>query len=571
MKMKQLDRLKAIDQKVKATGLIYQGTAFQPEYDHVGVIKKAMQWSMDGNVFNHPCTTVIHSEEFFHQLCAVADSTTNASEQELEATASRKWVFEQGGYQDLTAYLLSITEYGYKDTCVHEVLSPEWVTRMQADLPQIASIGDPILRTACGTYASWEPNRPSSGGILYFGDRRETWYRVSCVTRAMTDWENPDPIVGGTRFKDSKLRDIFMDNLSNYYREARCYHRLFTTWGKFPSDKHYSDEQVEDMIALSAAQANYNIGCYAGDYKAMDQHFNWYEVCCSTQVLCWMAGCPEYADEVLSHFKPIWDGMSLVIGDGVYKFSVEHMLFSGLYPTHDLESPLNYRILVEVCSILKLTVDHFWGNPNWQVRIMVCGDDSIVLFNWNLIHVDDHTAFYKKFARIHAAVSKRYGQIMEASKVEFSDEFAPFCKSRYYFKHVRGVTSSNRTINGVAIPTRKYSVKKALNSLYHPEHMPRFESDWGWLVWLSTILDCAKGMTKWNDVIDAIARSIATDDRAVSKVTKPSGDAALDDAAIMADWWFRSAFGRTWEGAKDFLAKSESYQRLYRLVMQYAS
>jgi hypothetical protein len=301
-----------------------------------------------------------------------------------------------------------------------------------------------------------------------------------------------DKIIKGLRFKDGKLRSIFMDSFANYYREARVFKRMFDWVFAQPWNHKYPIMTLAKIIIMSKPKS-----AYAGDYKGMDMHTIYDAAATSANMLCDVCHANlDARQEVCDVLYEVYEadllvGHSLVMGESALK--------SGLYPTHDIESPMNFGILGKTADIEGFEVVPP-GTPlkKNQCTIIVCGDDSIVLFGRKLTKEE-----LEHFGTTHARVAAWFGQIVELDKLDYGWDTITFCK-RTFALHQSVAGYKYLNIDGIQVPVPKYDCLKALNGLRNPEHIPAFPNKTGLLIWLCAVMDNAFGSNQWKSTVIAL-------------------------------------------------------------------
>lgn len=524
-------------------------------------LARAMNTNLSSeNEPNQPFRGFIGSDEEFNELVARASeiSISCKAEEYLETKALKKWTAPQGGRQSLQLCLTALANYALNSDDLHldtSLLSFD-------KLPTLQHIDSAYIESASSLYKTYKKTHASSGGYTWGADRRNPKAIAQALRNAHSSSVTADPVILGSRLKDTKTRTIFMDSLDNYFRYSRFMHNLFEAWKPFPGNHATSDRNLEIKIASSAMGTE--LCAYCGDYEGMDMHMSLGACLLSIDVLAKMTSLDAaQAARVKADFTSMWNSQRIVIGSRTYEFE-HHALFSGIYPTHDLESPLNYAILTTVIDELGYAVDHTWCRKAWQVRILVNGDDSAVLFNKRALDIDDWDAFLKRVAEKHRDVSHRIGQIVNVEKVETSHDYVPFCKRLYGFKP-GPYWKSRKELGTLDVPYSKYSMCKALNALYHPENMPRFESEYGFALWFCTILDCSYGMSSWNNIVSYLVNRSSEETlerfRNYSSITYSEQDVEL----MNRDYWFRM-YGMP--SGTPCIQESETYKLVVRLLSE---
>jgi len=481
----------------------------------------------DKNVPNQPFNGVIPSEKAFKTLLKVASSAVNEPEMILHNKTMEKWITQQGGTFSKDQLLKNIDEEYYGNTPEFEVELPDDFEAIIHRAFKEARIVFPnftdwILTNSIELYHCYKGDHRSSPGITGRGDRRDKMNIVAAISQAVDAILQLDPAFAGMRFKDGKYRNIFVDSFANYFRGCIILRKLFEWIGSTPCSVHYSDMELAELIVTCRAKA-----AYAADYKGMDMHFNLSTFKRTLRICADLMNIPgDQLNEMLMYADELFY-QHLITPEEVYVGL--HNLFSGIYPTHDMEGYMNMFTLIYTFTKLgyKFVTP---GKPlkKDEFTVIVCGDDSIVLLGSEL---QDNA---EEASKLHANVSAAWGQIMELSKVEYNTQWITFCKKTFALR--RDVKGFKRD-GDAQIPVFKYSVAKCLNALRHPEDIPNFPEKKDLIIWFCSIMDCARGCTSYKATVLA---TIQQNPELFTKVVEI--DNISDDmlAKLNADWWFRN-------------------------------
>jgi hypothetical protein len=308
---------------------------------------------------------------------------------------------------------------------------------------------------------------------------------IEGIRQAVGDPYTMDPIIAGMRLKDNKYRNIFIDSIANYFRETRVFKRLFEQIEELKcnvAEHHY--DVADEIVQL------HGVAAYGGDYKGMDWHYVLLVLFFTLDIAQDLFNIPQHeVDEMKRVLESICNA-EIVVGQEIFK-SVWNML-SGIYPTHDLESLLNLAIVSTALSSLGIRVVLTPRKlKSREAYVKVCGDDIVVVFG------KAHPTKEQMTAK-HAYYAQAVGQVLEVSKADWvtlGDQQGIFFCKRFYALSQNTSGYKQVLVNGRQVPIPKYSIEKALNGLYHPEHIPSFTDRRSLVYWTQAVMDNAAGHT----------------------------------------------------------------------------
>jgi hypothetical protein len=269
---------------------------------------------------------------------------------------------------------------------------------------------------------------------------------------------------------------------------------------------------------------------YAGDYEAMDKHHG---VKAHKRVCEGFATMTQTTLTNLSAIMMFTDELfttSCIAGDTLYEGL--HDLYSGIYPTHDIESFENFIIHVGFLTEAGFTVVK---TPRVlrqnECFVMICGDDSFVLFGRKLTAEEQ-----KHLVDLHVKYAAAFGQKLEWTKVDISDKYVTFCKKTFALRQdVKGFKHYN---DDCQTPIHKFSLLKAVHCLRYPENIPSFPKKSDLIIWVCSIMDNAYGATDWKAVMQTLCAynadlfsQLIEDDLTISDEMQ---------LILNADWYFRN-------------------------------
>jgi len=480
---------------------------------------------------NDNCYQVITSDKNYSKLSKIALLHDIPSEHILNDKAVNKWNKPQGGTfsqanleNGVESYYDS--KYTMPDSPLDEELVDEAIYEVYKTFSSYGYLGElpyTIEKNSRVIWNVYKADHRSAAGFIADEDRRS----ISVRKEAIKDIENYlqlHPVIGGMRRKDAKDRNIFNDDISNYFKEVKMFESWFRWWRRLPYDMHVSDYRLARNIAICNAKS-----AYAGDYASMDKHYGVHAFKKVALAYGTLTGSTLEELQTIYMFSEELFSTECIAGSTLYKGT--HTLYSGIYPTHDFESPKNFIILHETARRCNFVVvkDYKPLRSN-ECMIVVCGDDSIVLFGRRL-SADE----FKQFADTHKMVASAFGQIVEVEKVDTSYDYITFCKKTFALRQdVKGFKHYN---DKYQTPIHKFSVLKAIHCLYQPEKLPKFDQR-GLVIWTASIMDNAYGNVDWKATCIALYQqnrdlfdSFDYDDYTISSETQ----LLLDD-----DWWFRN-------------------------------
>lgn len=477
------------------------------------------------NIPNQPFYGVIRNEKEFQKLIKIASSNVNEPEKILHSKAVEKWLVEQGGSFSKEQLLVNIDNEYYGNKPEFEVKLPDdfeavIYTALNRSGILMPNFTNWITENAIELYQCYKGDHKSSPGLTGKGDRREKEIRVKAISQAKTSPTQLDPAKSWMRYKDGKYRNIFVDSFANYFRGVYFLRKIFEWIGSIPMSVHYSDMELSKLIVMSNA-----VAAYAADYKGMDMHFNLSTFIRVLRIIAMLFKIPgDQLHEMIAYAEELFY-QHLLTPDFVYVGV--HNLFSGIYPTHDIEGYMNMFTLIYVFT----KKGYKFVKPGRRLRkgeftVIVCGDDSVVLLG--------SECDFQEIGEFHAAISAMWGQEMELSKVEYSTKWITFCKKTFALR--RDVPGFKRVGND-QIPIYKYSVVKALNALFHPEDIPNFPEKRDLIIWFCSIMDCAYGCSSWKSTCIAVIQSNPELFAMHMSVDSVSPEMLT---ILNGDWWFRN-------------------------------
>jgi hypothetical protein len=439
---------------------------------------------------------IIHTDKQYATLTRMSVAHSNQYDSILDSKARTKWNVAQGGtFSQATLdagvlnYYLNADSITLDEELVDECI---WTAyRVLDNLGFIQHI-DPIITDSVELYNCYKADHKSHAGFTGEGDRRDPKFRKKAIIASQDFW-NLDPVIGGMRRKDGKDRNIFNDSLANYFRECRMYYRWFKWWQSLPYDMHFSDYEIANRICRCNAKMS-----YAADFKAMDQHRTLRAHKKIDQAFAMFTSPSDSEFTTITMFTEELYNTDLIAGNTLYQGT--HTLFSGIFPTHDSEGMENFIQLATLITKMGLVLvkQPKRLKPN-ECYIMVCGDDSFILFGRRL-----NTSECEQLKALHAKIASAWGQIIELEKVDISTDVVTFCKKTFALRQdVKGFKHYNDEIQ---TPIHKYSLWKAVHNLRMPEKIPTFEEKSSLLIWMCSILDLSYGCADWRAVVTTICQ-----------------------------------------------------------------
>lgn len=480
---------------------------------------------------NCPCTRVIASEENYNRLLAIASQHISNKEKPFYDKFVAKWNTPQGGttsFETAEPLLLkySVDETPQLDFGGMRLIRETMVSHFEMD-PIKVYYKTIIIRDEIEVFHIFNGDHKSYGGVIYNGDRRDIECLQLCYRIYHMGTDTLDPLMVFVRYKDGKRRCIFCDPQSNIFKEYKYLYRIFEWWTQHPSNHKYSDLYLSYLIASLGGKSY-----YCGDYKSMDTHFYEDEAHLAVDIACdALSACWEDRQAVHGFIETLFQETEVILGKYIYVGL--HSLLSGMYPTHDIEGILNYSILCTVCKELSIKVIHTPRKlRKGEAFILVCGDDSIVLFGSKY---DEEQL--KLFASTHIKVAGWCGQVVEPDKVEYGYDDAIFCKKMFALS-CNSSGYKKICIGGKQVPLWKASIHKCIHALWQPESLPG--SDWtpeAYVLWMCSIMDGARGCDQYKAVVDALfdqlpfsPSSMSFDNEALQRAFK----------ILNKDWWMRN-------------------------------
>jgi hypothetical protein len=507
----------------------------------------------EDNQPNQPFLGIIVSEKVFQRLIKHAE-TIQQDEQYLREKALKKWIYPQGGHFSLAQLSANLDQYAlilHRDKKLVMLIKDYATMVFRRELPKVTQ-QDFIITSSVELYNTYQPTHSSVAGWTAVGDRRDHETRATAVRQAVVDPFNFDPIIVGMRLKDSKYRNIFIDSIANYFRESRVFKRLFSLIEELPSNtaEHHYDT-AKEVLRVHAEAA------YGGDYKAMDQHDGLDDLEDTVDLAAEIFDIPE--EDVLQMKQVLRKLLTtkLIVGNEVWE-SVWNML-SGIFPTHDMESLRNMSILIAALTSLSIRVIMTPRKlKSREAYLKVCGDDIIVLFG------PDHPT-KEAVVEAHARFAAACGQELEAEKadwVEKSDKRGIFyCKRMFALDYsTPGYIMSNSNMDRFVYP--KYSIEKALNGIYHPEHIPTFNDKRSLIYWVQSVMDNAAGHTAFKRILFELFDS----NKFFQDPTLLTYSLPTEDMAIIMKRWQNRQYGLVGQTDSPFWCIFKMYLQSKKLI-----
>jgi hypothetical protein len=301
---------------------------------------------------------------------------------------------------------------------------------------------------------------------------------------------------------------------------------LFRYWESLPyNTKTHPYEIQTEILQFSGKSA------YTSDLKGMDMHDS------LDSILPYVDEWTKYTKE--TNTSLIRESLTkafnnpLILADEVW--TGLHNLFSGIFPTHNIECIQNfsmaYNSLIEN-GFTVVTSARRKLKKN-ECFIKVDGDDMYVLLGRSLSK-DELT----KLIKTHVRIAYQHGQIIEESKSEYNQSHFEFCKNQFSLSwNVKGFKrGTDHNGSDTLIPI--YNTMKALNSIYHPESIPKFPKKSDLIIWFCGIMDNAYGCSQWATGVNFVVTHnrelflpLQGIDLQISEELKTE---------LSKDWWFRN-------------------------------
>lgn len=501
------------------------------DIDYAILEETARRYANDVNIPNQPFKGVIVSEKVYNKACQIASSQQNEYDAYLTNKTLQKWMGPQGGSFTQNQLEFNLPEYyATRNTGTYD---DDWyrtfLNMVEEGLRESKYTyhieGSLITESAVDLYHLYKGDHRSAQGITGKGDRRKPENRAKAISQAKKNPTCFDPAIAGMRLKDGKYRNIYIDSFANYFREARIYAKLFSWLEHSPWDNHYSDKELSRIV--TTLNAAYH---YGSDLKGMDYHESLTD---ATHVIDETQQLLHLDKTECNYIKFCTEELftnDLIAGSKVYQGL--HNLFSGIYPTHNLEG---YRNLFKAIYLIKKHGFHLIGKirklKKREAFILVCGDDLSIFFgskpeNVNQLKNDD------------ALASQYFGHEMEISKVDESTTVAQFCKKTLALRRdVPGFKHFNSEDEYKDIPVWKGPTLKGVHALYMPENIPSFPDKRGLIVWFCTIMDCYYGNTSWQSTVIYIVQN---NKELFMDIPENPADLVTDSlmSILNEDWWF---------------------------------
>lgn len=503
---------------------------------------KARYWDPDALVYqatkwpkvtleSTPCTRVIPTQERYEAILAISQQHVPASEKELNNKFFEKWNVSQGKTPPVTVVQEGLSRY-YETPVSWDDAGARFIRETMYD----HFFNDPyrvtpklILNKPREVFNKYKADHFADGGIQWHGDKRDYDIQQEGIWLAMTNPLYLDPVISNHRDKDGKIRNVFADPLCNLYKEIRYFSGIFDWWIAHPMDHRMSDVVLAYFIPWFKAKC-----AYAGDYKGMDFHLNDKAFHLAVDIACDQLHATNQERDEIHEFVDELMHVECITGDEIW--CGLHNLFSGMWPTHNIEGILNYSILVTACRLCGyVVVTEVRPLKKNEAFILVCGDDSIVLFGSKLSPEE-----LQHFGEVHAQTAQWVGQEMELSKIDYGYDRITFCKKTLALNfNAKGF--KKELVNGVQVPLWKASLPKAVHALYQPENLP--SKDWTpteYVLWMCSIMDGVRGCEQYEPVLRAVFESLPFVP-SFNDFTEEAIGKALE--VLNKDWWFRN-FGQ---------------------------
>lgn len=447
---------------------------------------------------NEAFAGIIKTDKQYETLKSISQQHINEAEAILNTKALNKWCVPQGGTFSQATLEKGVDSYyslaeevneKFDDEITREAVHSTY--RLLDNYGYLDSLRDEtIIRSDAELYRIYKADHRSHAGFTGEGDRRDKSLRVKAIREA-SDMYDLDPVIAGMRRKDGKDRNIFNDSLANYFREARMYDNWFKWWRSLPYDMHYSDYQIANIIVKCAPKMS-----YAGDYEAMDKHHGLKSQQRVSEAFATFTGTTLTELSAIQMFNDELFTTTCIAGDTLYEGL--HDLYSGIYPTHDVESVENFIIhvgfLTEAGFTVVKTPKVLRSN---ECFVMICGDDSFVLFGRKLSDAER-----QRLIQLHVKYAAAFGQVLEWSKVDISDVYVTFCKKTFALR--QDVKGFKHYSDDCQTPVHKFSLLKAIHCIRYPENIPSFPRKQDLVIWVCSIMDNAFGATDWRAVMQTL-------------------------------------------------------------------
>jgi hypothetical protein len=476
---------------------------------------------------NQPFNGIVHSDKEYATLTKMSTLHSNQYDDILDSKAKTKWNFPQGGTFSQETLDKGVQSYydpvdNLDDNLMDECI---WTTYRVLDNMGYLTQIQPIIDDAVELYHAYKADHRSHAGFTGECDRRTPAIRKKAISES-SDLYNMDYVIGGMRRKDGKDRNIYNDSLANYFRECRMYHRWFKWWESLPFDMHYSDYEIAGFIVMCKAKM-----AYAADFKAMDKHRTLKAHKHVDKAFATYTATPLKQLSAINMLTEELYYTSIIAGRHLYEG--EHSLLSGIYPTHDSEGLENFSQLVTVITMMGFTlVPKPRKLKSNEVFIMVCGDDSFVLFGRELSVQEQ-----KMLTQLHIKIAAAWGQIIEETKVDITKDVVTFCKKTFALR--QDVKGFKHYSDAQQTPIHKYSLFKAIHQLRMPEQIPNFDKKSDLLIWMASQMDHAYGCADWVSVMQTLCQynvQLITDSEVDDILNiSPSLQMYLND-----DWYWRN-------------------------------
>jgi len=361
-------------------------------------------------------------------------------------------------------------------------------------------------------YNLYKATKKSNSGLTGWTNRQLKPIRAQAVREASTNPANYDAAVAGARFKNNKLRNIFMDSFANQLRAMSRMFHLFSTFKNSDWVAWRGDNYVESTIT-KFMDVHPKVTFMETDYKSMDQFITLEAANWTIRQYQGIYGIPAVnADDIIYHMEELF--YMPVLG-ATRIFTGKHNLLSGEYITNPLESLMNRLVIHEFVTIhfnrkLKYGRDYIY---------IILGDDVIILFdtkalmNTNVEITKD--ALGKAFADF---VKERYNLKAHPDKFGLSTDYGYFCKRRFARKGTKELDPKTNSWNTKSIRM----IVLAVLSVLYPEKDERQMDKTTRLIRIYQVLDDCYTHPLFKEIVRLITCRLKT--KGV-KITVPTQEA----------------------------------------------
>jgi hypothetical protein len=359
-------------------------------------------------------------------LSLIQSSSINSDLKEFELKAYNKWFGPQGATPSKSQVYEAL--WPYYERVPKRLVLPKYSEYVVAEF--FKDVVFPVLHTLRPCHELWHDysgDHKSNSGVTSWSDRRELSARKKAIKLAFqiyTGKKTLQPVVVGTRNQRNKVcRAIFMDAFSNYFVERAAFGFVEQI---FKNSNHIAwrgDAYVENYVQSFLAVVR-NPVFFESDYETMDtwvalQHFKWL-----LQLFKDAGVIDESLHKYALRISEQLFKVDLLVPDGVIHKHT-HNLFSGIYPTNPMESPLNLYINIDFVQSLNrnLVLDK-------DYILVVLGDDVLIVFNKDSLdkYGVSYTELPKRFAKF-SWDQYRLKALESKQRVSLTSGF--FCKRQY--------------------------------------------------------------------------------------------------------------------------------------------